>query len=261
MKLLTLNTHSLIEKNPSLKAKILAETILKEKIDVAAFQEVNQSISAEGIICSDIEGDIKKDNYLSEVMKNLGEKHGYKGIWLPIKNGYGKFDEGIAILTRFEILRVEEFYVSKIIDPANWKTRRILGIETPAGWFFSVHMGFWKDEDSFKNQWKRLCDNLPCNNKIWLMGDFNSPSHVKNEGYDLILKSSWYDSYNLAKEKDSGATAKSNIDGWKNGDDEMRIDYIFSNFKADVKSSFVVFNGVREEKISDHNGVIIETEA
>ena len=62
MKLLTLNTHSLIEKNPSLKAKILAETILKEKIDVAAFQEVNQSISAEGIICSDIEGEIKKDN-------------------------------------------------------------------------------------------------------------------------------------------------------------------------------------------------------
>ena len=39
------------------------------------------------------------------------------------------------------------------------------------------------------------------------------------------------------------------------------IDYIFSNFKADVKSSFTIFNGKREKKISDHNGVVIETEA
>lgn len=261
MKLLTLNTHSLIEENSPLKAKILAETMLKEDIDVACLQEVNQSINAQGVIYPDIEGNIKKDNYLFEVMKNLGKNHSYKGIWLPIKNGYGKFDEGIAILTRFEILETKEFYVSKTSDPTNWKTRRILGVKTKKGWFFSVHMGFWKDEDSFLNQWERLCTNLPKKEKIWLMGDFNSPSHIKGEGYDLILKSKWYDSFSLAKEKDGGITAKANIDGWKNGIDEMRIDYIFSNFKANVKRSFVIFNGEREEKISDHNGIVIETEA
>lgn len=261
MKLLTLNTHSLAEEDAPIKAKILADAIIKEKADVIALQEVNQTINEEICTCPDITGKVKKDNFLLEVIKNINASQNYHGVWMPIKKGYGKFDEGIALLSKLEIIETKDFYVSHSEDYNNWKTRRIVGIKTNKGWFFSVHFGFWNDEDSFLSQWERLCAQLPENEKIWLMGDFNSPSHIKGEGYEHILNSNWYDSFALAKEKDDGATVDSSIDGWEKSEEKKRIDYIFSNFKADVKSSFTIFNGKREKKISDHNGVVIETEA
>ena len=47
MKLLTLNTHSLEEKDYEKKLKIFTEEILKEKPDVIALQEVNQPLDGE----------------------------------------------------------------------------------------------------------------------------------------------------------------------------------------------------------------------
>ena len=43
MKLLTLNTHSLIEENYEQKFKIFVEEIYKEHPDIIALQEINQS--------------------------------------------------------------------------------------------------------------------------------------------------------------------------------------------------------------------------
>lgn len=47
MKLLTLNTHSLEERDYEKKLKIFTEEILKEKPDVIALQEVNQPLDGE----------------------------------------------------------------------------------------------------------------------------------------------------------------------------------------------------------------------
>ena len=44
IKLLTLNTHSLIENNYKTKLKIFTDAILQEKPDIIALQEVNQTI-------------------------------------------------------------------------------------------------------------------------------------------------------------------------------------------------------------------------
>ena len=94
------------------------------------------------------------------------------------------------------------------------------------------------------------------------MGDFNSPSDVRGEGYDAVLDSGWYDTYVLAEEKDSGNTISGSIDGWKDKKDsgEKRIDYIFTDTKRKIKSSYTVFNGKNEEIISDHFGVLLEYE-
>lgn len=46
MKLLTLNTHSLLEENFEKKLEWFVEIILKEKPDIIALQEVNQSMDA-----------------------------------------------------------------------------------------------------------------------------------------------------------------------------------------------------------------------
>ena len=44
MKLITLNTHSLVEPDYENKLKLFAEAVLRERPDVVALQEVNQSM-------------------------------------------------------------------------------------------------------------------------------------------------------------------------------------------------------------------------
>ncbi len=68
------------------------------------------------------------------------------------------------------------------------------------------------------------------------MEDFNSQDDVRGEGYDLVLKSGWKDTYLLAEEKDDGITVAEEIDGWREADgrskaakNEKRLDYIFCN--------------------------------
>lgn len=119
----------------------------------------------------------------------------------------------MALLSKKPIARVQQFLTSKTDDYENWKTRHILGIQ-PKGssdWFFTVHMGWWNDEEEpFVDQWKCIQETLKDpkyrEGIIWLMGDFNSQDDVRGEGYDLVLKSGWKDTYLLAEEKDDGIT-------------------------------------------------------
>jgi len=157
--------------------------------------------------------------------------------------------------------------VSEINNFYNWKTRKIVGVKTEKTGdelFFSVHYGWWNDkEEPFCRQWKNTLERLPKAEKIWLMGDFNNPEQISNEGYDLILSDGWYDSYEYAKTKDNGITVGKAIDGWKDkitSTDGMRIDLILCSKKTEVLSSEVIFNGKNYPVVSDHYGVLIEYE-
>ena len=82
--------------------------------------------------------------------------------------------------------QVQQFLTSKTDDYENWKTRRILGIqpEGSSGWFFTIHMGWWNDEEEpFVDQWKCIQETLKDpkyrEGTIWLMGDFNSQDDVR----------------------------------------------------------------------------------
>ena len=104
----------------------------------------------------------------------------------------------MALLSKKPIARVQQFLTSKTDDYENWKTRRILGIqpEGSSGWFFTIHMGWWNDEEEpFVDQWKCIQETLKDpkyrEGTIWLIGDFNSQDDVRGEGYDLVLKSGW----------------------------------------------------------------------
>ena len=92
------------------------------------------------------------------------------------------------------------------------------------------------------------------------MGDFNSPSHIKGEGRDLLLRSGWHDSYDMADDKDSGITVSHAIDGWKERGDipGMRIDYIWTDRPLRVRTSRTIFNGIFYPVVSDHFGTMIE---
>lgn len=52
-----------------------------------------------------------------------------------------------------------------------------------------------------------------------LLGDFNSEVDVRGDGYDLILRSGWQDTYRLAQQRDEGYTVVQAIDGWRDAPD------------------------------------------
>lgn len=272
MKLLTLNTHSLVEENYSEKLEAFVLTIAKEKPDIIALQEVNQTILSEKVSepliayvpCSDGVV-IRNDNHIYKIvnmLRSLGIE--YDWTWLPLKKGYDKYDEGIALMSRSKILETEVIPISKVDDYNNWKTRKIIGIRTESAaedWFFSVHYGWWDDkEEAFQEQWKRTLSSVKKYQKVWLLGDFNSPAQIRNEGYDMIKKDGWYDTYVLAKEKDSGNTVENVIDGWKDklhSATGMRIDQIWCSKEVKIASSKVIFNGKNQKIVSDHYGIVV----
>lgn len=275
MKLLTLNTHSLVEDNYSTKLDAFVSAIAEQRPDIIALQEVNQTIAetqadviSEGYVPCVENIVIRKDNHVykaAELLEGAGVK--YYWTWLPLKKGYNKYDEGIALMSRSRIIETDVVRISETDDYNNWKTRKIIGIRTEAApdeWFFSVHYGWWDDLDEpFQNQWQKTAEYMKKYSRVWLMGDFNSPAEVRNEGYDMINSGGWYDSYTLARTRDNGITVGKVIDGWRDkvsGTDGMRIDQIWCSQKAEIASSEVIFNGANKPVVSDHYGVVAEYE-
>ncbi len=268
--MLTLNTHSLIEQNYEEKLVYFVNAIVKYEPDIIALQEVNQTSDESSLSDKFLKGytqcqsavPLKKDNHAYRVVKLLLEKNiNYYWTWLPIKNGYDKYDEGLAILSKKEILETDTVLVSCINDYNNWKTRKILGIYSGDEWFYSVHLGWWDDKsDPFSDQWSRLSKRLTGKENVWLMGDFNNCAEIRNEGYDLIKKSGWQDTFEIAGDKDDGITVGTVIDGWKDkitDTNGMRIDFIWTNSENIIERTNVIFNGKNEPVISDHYGVMI----
>lgn len=282
MKLLTLNTHSIIEDNYSQKLALFVDMIKADQPDIIALQEVNQSVSSPladpawmpGYTpCTDNYVSVREDNHALQVSRMLHDAgYDYHWTWLALKLGYGKYDEGLALFSRKPILATDAFRISHTSDYENWKMRKVLGFQTEdtKDWFYTVHMGWWNDtEEPFLDQWKHLeycLQKKKSEQPVWLLGDFNSPAEVRAEGYDLIRHAGWKDTYLLADQKDDGITVEGVIDGWrdqlKDSDSSrngMRIDHIWCSQHTEVVSSNVVFNGSNGPVVSDHFGLMIQT--
>lgn len=280
MKLLTLNAHSLQETDYLRRLAGFAEFVLREQPDLIALQEVNQSADApvadESLLSglfpapgSDIP--IRCDNHAAwtaYVLRQAGVPCSW--IWLPVKRGYGRFDEGLALFSLSgSIAEADVRLLSRVDDYANWKTRKALGVRISGGeeWFYTIHMGWWNDkEEPFLYQWRAL-DNALSREKqkspLWLMGDFNAPAEVRGQGYDCICDSGWLDTWLLARERHGCATMRGSIDGWRekgaNLPGGMRIDHIFVSRPVPVLRASVVFDGTHQPQVSDHFGVFLET--
>lgn len=277
MKLLTLNTHSLQEENGLQKLDWFVQAVCAEQPDVIALQEVNQPVGAhvltglpEGVTSADGSGvPLKEENHALRAAERL--KAGgltYSWTWLGVKLGYGKYDEGLALFRRDGPIKETDCILLSVRDDyRNWKTRKALGIRWGQDWFYTLHMGWWEDEEEpFSAQWQRLESALATkkrNGRVWLLGDFNSPAGVRGEGYDLVARSGWRDTYRLAEERQGSATVEGPIDGWRGRAStyDLRIDQIWCSQPVPVRSAQVVFDGGRWPVISDHFGVLVETAA
>lgn len=278
MKIMTLNTHSLVEPDYENKRELFARVIEKEQPDILAMQEVNQT-AKEGVCslerlpgyqpCPGISAPVRADNHgawLAERLERAGLH--YHWTWISAKLGYDRYDEGMAIFSLRPIEEAEQFFISRTHDYDNWKTRKVLGIRTgDDDWFYTVHMGWWDDADEpFADQWQVLKAMLQPKRaegkSVWLLGDFNSPAEERGRGYDMVCADGWQDSYRLAENKDNGYTVEKIIDGWRERSSArgMRLDHIFGSRPKRVIRSMVICNGINYEVVSDHYGVMIETE-
>ena len=269
MKIMTLNTHSLQEKEMAKKQQIVAQFIADQQPEIIALQEVNQTMTnpvletvSPRYVAVQERIAMKSDNYANALQNELIKlDQTYYFAWLPMKVGYDKYDEGLAIFSKKPILNTRTFQVSGDYEYTNYRIRMALGIQTEDGWFFSTHMSWWNDpEEPFASQWERLKEETADLDQLFLMGDFNGDANVRNETYDLIKSSGWYDTYALAVTKDEGWTVSGTIDGWHDQEavEHRRIDLIWSRQQVPVISSEVVFNGLNQPIVSDHFGLMIE---
>ena len=275
MKLLTFNAHSLQGEDAEQNLERFAAFAAEVRPDLIALQEVNQSRTAapidgpgrQGYVPTPSGIPLRRDNYAANAARLLRTAGlSCSWTWLPIKLGYGKYDEGLALLSlSAPIAETRSLLVSAAGDYQDWRTRKALGVrlEGKNDWYYSVHLGWWEDANPFSAQWARLESGLAeqrAAGPVWLLGDFNSPAHIRDQGYDLVRSSGWQDSYLLAGERDGGVTVKGPIDGWESASGGgFRIDYIWCSEPVPVRRSQVLFNGTHGPVVSDHYGVLAET--
>lgn len=273
MKLLTLNTNSYVGQDAISNMAALCQAIADGGYDVIALQEVNQDLNKPEVPLSELDDYIpcqdrvavKEDNYAFQIVQALrASGQHWTWSWLAVHVGWGKFDEGLAILTPHTIRKTNAFFVSRDKNYWNPKTRMALGtqieIDSRKQWFYSVHFDKWHDaSESFDGQWDRFARHaLDTAAPVFVMGDFNNDANVKNEGYDYVLThSGLFDTYAKAEYKDAGMTVGDYIAGWSEHDHpkEIRVDFIFSNTDLPVLSSQIVFNGKDQKPVSDHFGL------
>lgn len=262
MKLLTLNTHSLHGECSVESCHILCSKIVEEQPDIIALQEVNQHMK-EYCVSEDWgyltvgEIPIKESNFALSVQKMLTSmKQDYRFSWLGVKNGYRKFEEGLAIFSKAPIKNAKSLLLSNTADFNNFKKRMALLTETDSGIFINCHLGWENDPDEpYENQLRRLNTCYSLKKQMYLLGDFNVPEGSR--GYEKIISSGWHDTFLLAEKTNGRATIFGKIDGWEKNSEGLRIDYIFANKKTVVKKSEILFDGKDTPVISDHVGVMI----
>ncbi len=268
-RLLTLNVHGEPDKaRDGETVSALCEFLVRRRPTVVALQEVCQSLSAKpqhppiGYRAAEPTVVLREDLLVLRLVRALAEQGvSYEFSYLPIKLGYGKYDEGVALLSSVPISETETLTVSRTSDYRSWKTRRLLGARIGGSWFYSVHFGWYEDpEEPFSEQWARARVGFERHRgePICLMGDFNSPAEMRGGGYDLVTESGFFDLWSLAEGGD-GATVSGGVDGWeKHGGGGLRIDHIRSSLPISSGKARRVFDGTDTPVVSDHFGVYAE---
>lgn len=266
--LMTLNAHSLIEGNADAQLERLSAFVSERGVDVLALQEINQTqgaapalderLRAAGYVPLEGKAPLREDNFalrLCERLRRTGKTWCF--VFSAAHNSYGRFEEGVALLTRLPAGRPFAADLSGDPEMDNWKSRVACGLAIGDALYISVHTGFWNDvEAPFSRQWATLEAALPADVPVFVMGDLNQPAHVHGEGFDYLSAHGWHDAYAQAKLRDDGFTVGGTIDGWRSAKDEpRRLDYILCSRPFSPARCEVVLRG--REAISDHYGVCV----
>lgn len=261
LNVMILNLHCYQEDNQDYKFSQIAKAINELDADIVCLQEVAE-------LWNDGHGDWNT-NSAKIINDRLNPPYHLYTDWSHL--GFDKYREGVAILSRYPILKRESKYVSNSHSEYSIHSRKVVmaQVHVPAMGlinFFSAHLSWWAD--GFSEQFNRLSRWAAANQTgdvrgTMLCGDFNiTPG---SEGYDLVVKSNEYDDQFLSVNSHGAFEKifKVNDPHWQDYvADDYRIDYIFMNKASDLNilSGRVVFTEEDYGKVSDHCGYFMTFE-
>ncbi len=275
-RILTLNLHSWQEKDQDKKLSTIADVIIKENVDFIAFQESAQNRESP---YSDQYRFIRNDNTSKIISDRIREQSGlnYSYIWDWSHFGFDIYEEGIALLSRYECTGHESRNISDSVSREDIFSRKVFGAQYIMNGtkinIFTVHIS-WKssplDSRSMTelknlNQFVHHFENRFGGGHSFVCGDFNvNPvsGPLMSEGYFFMTENAKYsDSYleihpkanSLSHSADhSSMIHAAPMDG--------RIDYIFRSEKNPFRTEKAEFIFTRKKYglVSDHYGYLAE---
>jgi maltose 6'-phosphate phosphatase len=260
LKILTLNLHCYQEANQAAKFSAIAGAINDHDIDVVCLQEVGENSWNGG-------GDWGS-NAARIIRDQLRQRYHLFTDWSHI--GFGRFREGIAILSKHDFLMKEASYVSASHDVHSIDSRKVVMVQVNAPYIglvnvFCAHLSW--PSGGFFQQFERLRTwaNQKHGDRIaatFLCGDFNIKAG--SDAYQAIVRTGDFEDQYLA------ATAKSSFEKIfrtksVNVDRELakdgRIDFIFmqKRSKLQVVAAREMFtDSDYYGRVSDHTGYCVE---
>jgi len=284
LKVLTLNMHSIVAIKDLLKTwqqrfDEIVEKLLQEKYDIICFQEVNQEIGApvlddeslaeSGFFSANNGQIVREDNFayqLACVLKQNGLEYNWNYNEAHI--GYGKYEEGTAIFSLRKIKAAKAIISSPSVVRERWfyRIQSAMKIQGEKGifWCISANFSWWSHSESmtecFKAEWDVFEKNVKgiSDKTILVIGDFENPPQIHNQGYDYVTKDrKWYDV--ILNEDGSIKNYFSILDtNDRSGSYTKigrRLDYAVSNKPIVMKDVKLVFDGKNGGIVSDHFGV------
>lgn len=261
LRVLTLNLHCYQEQDQDYKFRQIAQAIQDFHIDLVCLQEVAEN-------WNDGNGDWASNaarviNSYMSCPYHLHTDFSHQG--------FDRFREGVAILSRHEFSSTDSAYVSDSQDVYDIHARRVVMAQVHVPYFgpvnlFSAHLSW--PEDGFYTQFDRMrqwADERHDNSvtATLLCGDFNVKAG--SDAYCHIVRSSEYEDQFL-RTVNKPAFDRVYRDGVKDiggaiGHDG-RIDYIFLKRGSRVRSlnGRELFTSQSYGRVSDHTGYYVEFE-
>jgi maltose 6'-phosphate phosphatase len=261
LKVMILNLHCYQEDDQDYKFSQIAKAINELDVDIVCLQEVAE-------LWNDGHGDWNT-NSARIINDRLDPPYHLYTDWSHL--GFDKYREGVAILSRYPMLKRESKYVSNSHSAYSIHSRKVVMTQVHVPYmglinFFSAHLSWW--DDGFSEQFKRLsrwaADNQTEDvSGTMLCGDFNITAG--SEGYNLVVNAKEYDDQFLAVNAHGvfEKIFKVNDPHWQHYlADDYRIDYIFMNKASDlhVISGRVLFTEENYGRVSDHCGYFMTFE-
>jgi len=260
-KVLTLNLHCYQEDNQHRKFSQIAKAINELGVDVVCLQEVCEYWNDGRGDSSSNAARVIRDRLTTQYYLHADSSH----------IGFDRFLEGVAILSRYELLLKDSGYVSHSQEMLDIHSRKAVMAQVHVPYMgrvnvFSIHLSWWSD--GFKEQFQRLRDwaNQKHSDTVvatLLAGDFNS--EAGSQGYELIVAAGDYEDQFLKALSPNifDQIFSSPSDGWQRLlEKDGRIDYILMNAGSPLKvtSARVLFSDQDYGRVSDHLGFLMAFE-
>jgi maltose 6'-phosphate phosphatase len=255
LKVLALNLHCYQEVDQDAKFSTIARAITELDVDLVCLQEVCENWNGGA-------GDWHS-SAVRIIQERLGRTYYLHTDWAH--RGFDRYREGVAILSKFPLLKQEARYLSRSQDSFNIHARKavMVQVEVPNIGLvnlFSAHLSWWSD--GFREQFdtlapwanrrhtKTVCATLIC-------GDFNAKAGA--EGYSHVVSTSQYEDQFLRATNDESYQAifQRHEANWQQRlRDDHRIDYIFLHRESRLKvtSARAIFTDNEYGRVSDHEG-------